>query len=41
MQDLSYHFPTPRFRFQEFEFSVMIYTFQNVYAPDEDGICLY
>lgn len=38
MQDLSYHFPTPRFRFQEFEFSVMIYTFRNVYAPDEDGM---
>ena len=35
MQDLSFSFPTPHFCFGGFEFSVMIYTFRNVYAPDE------
>lgn len=38
MQDLSFSFPTPHFCFGGFEFSVMIYTFCNVYAPDENKI---
>ena len=35
MQDLSFSFPTPHFQLGGFEFSVLIYTFRNVYAPDE------
>jgi hypothetical protein len=38
MQDLSYSFPTPHFILGDYEFSVMIYTFQNVYAPDENKL---
>lgn len=34
MQDLSFSFPTPRISFGGFTFSVLIYTFSNVYAPD-------
>lgn len=40
MQDLSYSFPTPHFILGDYEFSVMIYTFQNVYAPDENKLCI-
>lgn len=36
MQDLSFKFPTPHFCFGGFEFSVMVYSFRNVYAPDEN-----
>lgn len=38
MQDLSYTFPTPHFQLGGFRFSVMIYTFCNVYAPKEEGM---
>ena len=38
MQDLSYSFPAPHFILGDYEFSVMIYTFQNVYAPDENKL---
>ena len=34
MQDLSFSFPTHRISFGGFTFSVLIYTFSNVYAPD-------
>lgn len=40
MQDLSYSFPTPHFILGDYEFSVMIYTFRNVYAPDENKLCM-
>lgn len=40
MQDLSYSFPTPHFILGDYEFSVMIYTFLNVYAPDENKLCI-
>ena len=40
MEDLSYSFPSPHFYLGGFEFSVMIYTFRNVYAPKMDGIKL-
>lgn len=35
MQDLSFTFPTPHFFLKGIEFSIMIYTFRNAYAPDE------
>lgn len=34
MQDLSFTFPTPHFFLKGIEFSFMIYTFSNAYAPD-------
>ena len=37
MEDLSYSFPSPHFYLGGFEFSVMVYTFRNVYAPKMDG----
>ncbi|MDE6962083.1 MAG: hypothetical protein K2P30_00465, partial [Lachnospiraceae bacterium] len=40
MEDLSYSFPSPHFYLGGFEFSVMVYTFRNVYAPKMDGIKL-
>lgn len=38
MQDLSFTFPTPHFFLKGIEFSIMIYTFRNAYAPDEAGM---
>lgn len=38
MQDLSFDFKTPIFEFGGIRFSVMIYTFCNAYAPDEEEI---
>lgn len=40
MEDLSYNFPSPHFYLGGFEFSVMVYTFRNVYAPKMDNIKL-
>ncbi len=40
MQDLSFSFPTPHFHLNGIEFSIMIYTFSNAYAPDEDKMCI-
>lgn len=40
MQDLSFMFPTPHFRLKNYDFSVMIYTFRNVYAPDEEKMSM-
>lgn len=38
MEDLSYSFPAPHFCLGGFEFSVMVYTFRNVYAPEEGKV---
>ncbi|MCM1134477.1 MAG: DUF6259 domain-containing protein [Clostridium sp.] len=38
MEDLSYSFPTPHFCLGGFEFSLMVYTFRNVYAPKAENM---
>lgn len=40
MQDLSFDFVTPHFKLGEMEFSVMIYTFCNAYAPDAEVVMI-
>lgn len=40
MQDLSFDFVTPHFKLGEVEFSIMVYTFCNAYAPDTETVTI-